>query len=83
MCLLVRLLQSLDRDVRIDLRGGQACVTQQLLDRPEVCTALEQVSSSAVPQTVRPYVWGVWHMLQHLMNSRTNLRTTSRSITGW
>ena len=63
MRLPVGALQPLGRDVRVDLRAGQAGVAEHLLNRPKIGTALEQMSGRTVPQTMRPHVRGVRHML--------------------
>ena len=40
-------------DVRIDLRGRERAVAEQLLDRPQIGAALQQVGCERVPQAVR------------------------------
>jgi len=52
----------------VDLGGGQAGVTEHLLDRPKICTTLEHVSGRAVPEPVRPHVRCAWHVLQQLVD---------------
>jgi hypothetical protein len=41
-----------DRHVRIELSGGQGGVAQELLDDPQISTALEQMRRRAVPQAM-------------------------------
>lgn len=49
MRLIVHCPQPSDRNVRIELRGGQGRVAQQLLDNPQIGTPLEQMRRCAVP----------------------------------
>src|SRR6188472_937039 len=49
----VRVAQACRIDASVDLRGRYRCVTEQLLDHPQVGTALEQVGGEAVSQRVR------------------------------
>ena len=49
----IDLPEALTRDVRVQLRGGDAGVTQQLLDDSQVGTALEQVRGETMTQRVR------------------------------
>ena len=65
--------QPLDRDMGVDLGGGQAGVTEHFLDRPKICTTLEHVSGRAVPEPVRPHVRCAWHVLQQLVDCATGL----------
>src|SRR3954469_9670258 len=46
--LLIRGSQPLDRDVRVNLRGGERSVTEKLLNRPEVGAPLQQVGGRGV-----------------------------------
>src|ERR1035437_959275 len=73
MRLLVGAPQPLDRDVCVDLRGGQAGVAEHLLNRPKICAAFEQMCGRAMPQTVRSHVGGLRHVLQNLMYRSANL----------
>ena len=50
--LLVDLLQPLDARVSVDLGGGYRGMPQQLLDRPEVGSSVQQVGRKGVPQRV-------------------------------
>jgi len=59
--------QPLDRDVRVDLRCGQAGVAEHLLDRTKIGTTFEQVCGRGVPQTVRPDIGCVGHVSQQLV----------------
>src|SRR5262249_14333966 len=54
--LTVRLPQALGRHVRVQLRGAQRGMPEDLLDTPQVRAALQQVRRRAVPQPVRPDV---------------------------
>ena len=56
MSLVVHRAQSGDRDVRVELGGGQAGVTEQFLHDAQIGAAFEQVGGRAVPQTVRAHV---------------------------
>src|SRR6185437_14824653 len=40
-------------DVAVDLRRGERAVAEQLLDRAEIRSAVEQVGGECVPQPVR------------------------------
>src|SRR6185436_14920931 len=57
LCTRVRLPIHLDEvcgvDVGVALRGGELHVPEQLLDRAQVCPALQQVRRERVPQRVR------------------------------
>ena len=53
MCLLKALPQPIDRYMCVDLGGGQAGMAKQFLNRSEICSAVEQVSCSRVPESVR------------------------------
>src|SRR6476469_3598846 len=54
MGLLVNLLQPLDAGVRVDLRGAQARMSQQLLNRPKVGAGVQQVRGKGVAERVDP-----------------------------
>ena len=73
MGLFVGKLQTLDRDMGVDLRCRQTGMAEHLLDSPKVGTALEQMSGRTVPQTVRPHIWGIGHVLHQLMDSPADL----------
>jgi hypothetical protein len=45
MGLLIALPEAFHRDMGVDLRGGQAAVPQDFLDRPQVRAAVKQVRS--------------------------------------
>src|SRR5215212_358437 len=60
--LLIRGPQPLDRHVGVDLRGGERSVAEQLLNRAQVRTSLEQVRRRRVPQSVRPDVVRAGHV---------------------
>ena len=49
----IDLAQGVDGDQRVDLRGRDRRVAQQLLDHADVGTAVEQVRGEAVTQGVR------------------------------
>ena len=53
MSLVVHGTQPRDRDVGVELRGGQRRVAEQFLDDAQVGAALEQMRRGAVPQPVR------------------------------
>ena len=53
MGLVVDCAQARDRDMGVELRGGQRRVTEQFLHDAQVRTALEQMGGRAVPQAVR------------------------------
>src|SRR6266404_431613 len=53
MGLVVRVLHSLRGQVRVDLRGAQRLMAQQLLHAAEVRAVVEQVRGEAMPQRVR------------------------------
>jgi hypothetical protein len=48
-------------------------MAKHLLDRPKVRPTLEKMSGGAVPQTVRPHVRGVRHLLQEPVHCAANL----------
>src|SRR6266498_3010813 len=48
--------QSSPRDMGITLRGGQAGMAQQLLNGPDIGSAVKQVSGEGVTQRVRAYL---------------------------
>ena len=62
MCLPVGLPQPIGGDVGVQLGRGQGGVTQQFLDRPEVCPALEEMGRSRVPQAVGSDVGSARHV---------------------
>ena len=45
MCLLVTLAEPVDGDVGVDLRRGEAAVPQDLLNGPQIRTAVQEMSS--------------------------------------
>src|SRR5215204_5222669 len=49
----VYLAQVVDSHQCVDLRGGHGGVSEQLLDHPDIGTAVQQVGGEAVPQGVR------------------------------
>ena len=53
MRLVVHRTQPRDRDVGVELRGGQRRVAEQFLHDAQVGAALEQMGGGAVPQAVR------------------------------
>ena len=53
MRLVVHCTQARDRDVGVQLRGGQRRVAEQLLHDAQVGPALEQVGGGAMPQPMR------------------------------
>ncbi len=53
MRVVVGALQSLDRDVRVNLRRGKTGVAQQSLHAAQVRAAIEHVRGETVPQ----FVW--------------------------
>jgi len=56
MARLVDAAQIVDVDVRVDLRGGQVGVAEQLLHDAKVRSACEKMRGKAVPQRVRGYM---------------------------
>ena len=58
MRLVVHRAQTRDRDVGVELRGGQTRVTQQFLHDAQVGAALEQMGRGTVPKSVRADVGG-------------------------
>ena len=52
MRLTIGVAQPLDRHVGVDLSRGERRVAEELLDDPQVGTALEQVRRRTVPQAV-------------------------------
>ncbi len=56
MSLVVHGPQPRNRDVGVELRGGQRRVAEQFLHDAQVGAALEQMGGGAVPQSVRPDV---------------------------
>src|SRR4051794_11712703 len=71
--LLIRGSQPLDRDVGVDLRGGERSVTQNLLNRPEVGAPLEEVGGRGVAQAVRSHVGGVRDVRHEAVHRLANL----------
>ena len=53
MGIVVGLLHSLGGEMRIDLGRGEALVTQQLLDAPEIGTVVQKVRGETVSEGVR------------------------------
>ena len=53
MCLIMDRAQPGDRDVGVELGGGQRGVAEQFLHDPQVGPALEQMGRCTVPQSVR------------------------------
>ena len=53
MRLIVHRAQARDRDMRVQLRGGQRRVAEQFLHDAQVGTALKQVGGGAVPELVQ------------------------------
>ena len=51
--------QSVHRDMGVDLCGRQGAVAQNLLDGPQVRSAVQQMGGGTVPQRVRPGGRGV------------------------
>src|SRR5204862_1337543 len=45
-------LEAAPRDVRVDLGGGEVLVAEQLLDRPQIGAAVEEVAREAVAERV-------------------------------
>ena len=56
MGLIVHRPQPRNRNMSVELRGGQAGMTEQLLDNPQVGTAFKEMGSRAVSQSVWPHV---------------------------
>ncbi len=50
---LVNLAQPIARDVRVNLRGADAGVTEQFLDHAQIRAMLQQVRRKTMPQHVR------------------------------
>ncbi len=66
--LLVALTQPIHRNMGIDLRCGQAAVTEDFLNGPQVRTAVEEVRRSAVPNGVRARRRGVAECGEQLLD---------------
>jgi len=62
MCLFVDRFQSLDRNVRVQLRSCKGSVTEQLLDNPQIGSTFQHVSRGAMPNTVRREPSDIWHV---------------------
>ena len=54
-----RVLEPLDREMRIDLRGGEALVAQELLDAPHIGTARKQLRREGMSEGVGRMACGV------------------------
>ena len=70
--LVIRPLQSVNRDMSVDLSGGERSVPQQLLNGAQISAALEQVRGCGVPQAVRTEIGCVLDRCQVLMHQGTN-----------
>ena len=55
---LIDLLEAFDAGVRVDLRGGDAGVTEQFLHRAQVAAGLQQMARERMAQDVRMHVGG-------------------------
>ena len=64
--------------MRVDLRGRERGVAEQLLDETEVRSPVEQVRRCAVPQTVRADVRCVGDMAQQVVAHGADLETAVR-----
>ena len=69
----VRLRQTLHRHVRVNLRGRQRRVAQQLLHRANIGAAVDQVSRRRMTQNVRTRRLRVLHRAQQTGQILTNL----------
>lgn len=49
----VRFLQTLDRHVRVNLRGRKTGMSQQRLDAAQICPAIEHMGGKTVAKLVR------------------------------
>ena len=76
--LLIRCSQPFDADMGVDLCSRERSVPQDLLDRPEVRAALEQVCRGRVPQAVRAEVGSAGHVAQ-ASGARRCARPSGRS----
>src|SRR5690606_37656111 len=84
----VRLPEAIRADVGVALRGGEGRVPQQLLDRPQVCAALEQVGGSRVSESVRTDVRRTGHLFHPPVNHlphhpRVDASSTGTQEEGW
>ena len=73
MGLLVALPEPLDRNMGVDLGGGQAAVAQDFLHRAEVGAAVEQVRGGGVPEGVRSCGGGVPQRRQQVVDNAADL----------
>ena len=53
VCAIVHLHQLIERDVRVALGGGKACVAEHLLYGAQIGTSLQHVRGAGVPERVR------------------------------
>ena len=60
--------QLVDGIVRVDLGGGQAAMTQQLLDGIEVGPVVKQMSGKTMPQHVRAFLLNGGGLAQDLVD---------------
>ena len=70
--LVIRPLQSVNRDMGVDLGGRERSVPQQLLDGAQVGAALEQVRGRGVPQSMRAEIGCGLDRCQVLVYQGTN-----------
>ena len=73
MRLEVRTPETLDRDMGVDLRRGEAGVAEHLLDRTKIGAPLEQVGGRAMPQPVWSDVRRIGDVLQQVMDRAADL----------
>lgn len=66
MAIAVDFFQTIDADVRVDLGTGEAFVTEEFLDDPEVGAAVEQVGGKGMAQGVRGDCFAAGQHLLHV-----------------
>ena len=70
---LVNVLQAGDAHVRVNLRGREVDVPQQLLDQAQIGAGVEQVRRVGVPQLVGRHVHGQTRQSEILLQTQLHL----------
>lgn len=73
MCPIVYGAEAIDGDVRVDLRGREGSVTEQLLDDSEVGAPFEQMGRRGMPEPVRSEVGCTGNSRQYVVNDGAGL----------